>query len=74
MQVIDLNGPEGNVFVILGYAKSYLNQFEDCGMAKGPVVETLKYVLDNYRNMQYQEILDKLKTTELFKFRDDEDE
>jgi len=73
MITIDRTGPDGNVFCILGYAKSAQRQLK----AAGAENETIADVLKNFMSMDYEGICDKLESTGLFEFtdgRDDEDE
>lgn len=74
MITIDKTGPDGNVFCILGYAKSAQRQLK----AVGAENETLADVLKNFMSMDYDEICSKLESTGLFKFtdgvNDDEDD
>ena len=44
--VIDLAGPEGNAFVLLGYAASYCKQL---GRDAGPILEEMKS--SDYENL-----------------------
>ena len=44
--VIDLTGPEGNAFVLLGYASSYCNKL---GWDAGPIFEEMKS--SDYENL-----------------------
>jgi hypothetical protein len=77
MKTIDKSGPEGNVFCILGYAKSFQRQLVK---ATGAENEVLADVLKNFTSMDYNGICDKLESTGLFEFTDgasewdDEDE
>lgn len=64
MKTIDVTSPEGNVFCILGFAKSFQRQLKKESLNN----KNLDFVLFNYLNMEYDEILDKLEKTKLFKF------
>ena len=44
--IIDLTGPDGNAFVLLGYAASYCKQL---GWDAGPILEEMKS--SDYRNL-----------------------
>lgn len=76
MKTIDKSGPDGNVFCILGIAKSFQRQLK----AAGGNNDDLDDVLTNYTSMTYDGICDKLESTGLFEFTDgssdweDEDE
>jgi hypothetical protein len=61
---INITGPQGNVFYILGYAKSVQKQLK----AEGITNEILDSVLTGYTEMNYNEILAKLENTGLFEF------
>jgi hypothetical protein len=61
---INITGPQGNVFYILGYAKSFQKQLK----AEGITNEILDSVLTGYTEMNYNEILAKLENTGLFEF------
>jgi len=61
---INVNSEQGNVFYILGAAKSYQKQLKKEGLTN----ETLDSVLTGYTEMTYDEILDKLEITGLFRF------
>lgn len=63
---INVSEPEGNVYVILGYAQRFQEQLIEGGVAEGNAV--LADVLKHSREMRYDEILDKLESTGLFKF------
>jgi hypothetical protein len=61
---INITQPQGNVFCILGYAKNFHRQLQKHGIAN----QNLNEVLSGYTEMTYDEILDKLSKTGLFKF------
>lgn len=62
---IDITGPDGNVFVILGYAKQFNRQLKnECGEENDILTDVLK----NFTSMKYEEILFKLEKSGLFEF------
>lgn len=61
---IDITQPEGNVFCILGYAKQFKSQLKKSGDSN----QTLDEVLSGFTEMTYEQILDKLESTNLFEF------
>ena len=67
MITIDRTGPDGNVFCILGAAKSVQRQLKK---AVGQENETIAEVLRNFTQMTYEDICDKLESTGLFEFVD----
>ena len=77
MKTIDVTGPEGNVFCILGFARSFQRQLKQAGGNN----DTLDEVLKNFTQLDYDTICEKLESTGLFEFTfgdddddDDEDE
>ena len=64
MKTINVTTPEGNIFCILDFAKSYQRQFKKEGINN----KDLDFVLSYFSNMEYDEILDELEKTKLFKF------
>ena len=64
MKTIDKSGPDGNVFCILGYAKSFQRQLKASGLNN----DVLDDVLKNFTSMTYEGICDKLESTGLFEF------
>ena len=64
MKTIDVRSPEGNVFCILGFVKSYQKQLKKKGLND----KDLDFIFSNYFDMEYDEILDRLEKTKLFKF------
>jgi hypothetical protein len=65
---INVKGPQGNVFYILGVAKDFLRQLNRAGITDGSDVKTLNDVLKNFRQMDYDSILNALESTSLFVF------
>jgi len=63
----ELSGTGGNVFFVLGTAKSYQKQLKK----ENIVNKTLDNVLNKYSEMKYDEILKKLESTGLFRFVED---
>jgi hypothetical protein len=61
---IDVTSPQGNVFCILGAARSYQKQLRK-DEASNPILDE---VLSGYTEMDYDEILNKLENTGLFRF------
>jgi len=61
---INVKQPQGNVFCILGYAKDFQRQLSKNGINN----EIMDSVLSGYQDMTYDQILDKLQETGLFKF------
>jgi hypothetical protein len=61
---INVNSEQGNVFYILGAAKTAQKQLKK----EGQTNETLDSVLTGYTEMTYDKILDKLQSTGFFKF------
>ena len=66
MKTIDKSGPDGNVFCILGFAKSFQRQLKAVGVNN----EVLDDVLVNFTDMTYDGICEKLESTGLFEFTD----
>jgi len=66
MITIDKTSPDGNVFCILGAAKSVQRQLRKEGIEN----ETLNDVLANYTKMKYEQICEKLEDTGFFLFVD----
>lgn len=64
MKTINVTTPEGNIFCILGFAKSYQDQLKKAGINS----ESLDFVLSNFFDIEYDEILDRLEKTRFFKF------
>ena len=61
---ININSEQGNVFCILGHAKSIQKQLKAAGTNDSVIDD----VLTNCMSMTYIEILDKLESTGFFKF------
>ena len=61
---INVTSEQGNVFCILGAARNYQKQCK----RKEIVCKALDEVLSGYTTMTYDEILDKLESTNLFRF------
>ena len=70
MITIDTTGPDGNVFCILGHARSFQRQLKQAGGNN----DTLDDVLVNFTNMTYKDICTKLESTGLFEFTDGQEE
>lgn len=64
MKTINIKEPEGNVFCILGFARSFQDQLKKAGINN----EDLDFVLSNFFDIEYDEILDKLEKSKLFEF------
>mgnify|MGYP001616049437 CR=1 FL=1 len=64
MKTIDIRNPDGNVFCILGIARNFQDQLK----LEKIVNKELDFVLSYFSNMEYDEILDKLEKSKLFKF------
>jgi hypothetical protein len=64
MKTIDLSGPDGNVFCLLGYAKSIQRQLKKAGTNSDEIDE----VLSGYTEMKYDDIVAKLEASGFFVF------
>ena len=64
MKTINVTTPEGNIFCILGFAKSYQRQLKKEGVNN----KDLDFILSNFFDIEYDEILDKLEKSKLFEF------
>jgi Tfp pilus assembly PilM family ATPase len=67
MITINKSGPDGNVFCILGHAKSVQKQLKKFGAGENEVIAA---VLQNFTQMKYDDICEKLESTGLFEFVD----
>jgi hypothetical protein len=70
MMKIDLSGPAGNVFCLLGYAKSIKKQLAASGTSNTEIDE----VLTGFTNMEYSDIVAKLEKSGFFDFGSDDDD
>lgn len=72
MVKVNLKGPDGNVFVLMGMARSFQKQLINAGVKGGNPY--LAKALKDFMEMKCEEIVELLRKSEFFEFYKEEEE